>query len=439
MIRPFALTRKVAGLSRTHGAALIPSMLQRYVLRETVRVALISVAALTGIIFVGMGVSLVRQGLSVVQLRSVFQYVLAFSLPYALPTALLVTSVFVYGRLSGANEINAIRSSGVNLNHVILPPLLLAVVVSVGTLGLGHYVLPWSLSNVKVLRDRLIMSVLKSAGDMQKLYPLGAYQVYVGGTDEKTGLWKNVAVIQFAADEYPAKVMIAERAHCSVDEEEDVARLILFGGTLMEPELDNIEQLEESGALQFEQLRIDIPLHTELRMSPDRPKYLMLPHLLRQMRKLTEAKAEMCAQDPALAQVAHPRTERRLVERRADRTYREWQRVNVRCAALRSAADGAREEAEAIRREMRGPRAVQEAAAQRLAEAEAALAEHKPHLLTVEEEVRQLIQEQAEPERIRRRQEELEAATRRVAELIEEVAGAKTEVEESERTLKQLE
>ena len=91
---------------------LIPTMLQRYVLREMLRVALLSALALTAIIFVGMSVSRVQQGLNVVQLRGLIPYIAAFSLPYALPTALLVASVFVFGRLSGANELTAVASSG---------------------------------------------------------------------------------------------------------------------------------------------------------------------------------------------------------------------------------------------------------------------------------------------------------------------------------------
>ena len=41
---------------------MIPSTLQRYVLRDILRVALLAGVALTGIIFVGMGVSLVNKG-----------------------------------------------------------------------------------------------------------------------------------------------------------------------------------------------------------------------------------------------------------------------------------------------------------------------------------------------------------------------------------------
>ena len=90
---------------------MIPTTLQRYVLRETLRVALLASVALSAIIFVGAGADLASRGVNVVQLWSLAPFLLAYSLPYAVPCALLVAVVFVFGRLSGANEITAIRSA----------------------------------------------------------------------------------------------------------------------------------------------------------------------------------------------------------------------------------------------------------------------------------------------------------------------------------------
>ncbi|MCJ7796302.1 MAG: LptF/LptG family permease, partial [Thermoleophilia bacterium] len=184
--------------------------------------ALVSVVALTAMMFVGMSVSLMRRGISVVQLADIFPYVAALSLPYALPMAFLLASVFVFGRLSGHNEITAMRSGGVNLNHVIFPLLVVGILVSTLTFALNHYLLPWSMTRVTIMRERLITEVVQMVGGTYRQYEVGNYLIHVGDIDNETRQWRNVAVIEFK-DEFPVRVLTARRGQCRVDEERSLA------------------------------------------------------------------------------------------------------------------------------------------------------------------------------------------------------------------------
>lgn len=188
---------------------VIPSLLQRYVLREIVAVVAVSALALTAIFFIGFSVSFARAGLSVVQLYYVVPYVLMLSLPYALPAAFLLGSVLVFGRLSGRFEIDAMRASGVNLYHVVLAPLALALAVCVGAFFMNHYLFPWTMAKVTSLRDRLILDVAQRYG-LKQGFEVKPYFIYVGGADPRDNSWKNVAVIQFAG-EIPSKIMVAQK------------------------------------------------------------------------------------------------------------------------------------------------------------------------------------------------------------------------------------
>ncbi len=128
--------------------SVIPSRLQRYVLWEIIPVIGICAVALTAIFFLGLSASFTREGVSVVQIYYIIPYILMLSLPYALPAAFLLGSVLVFGRLSSRHEIDAMRANGINVNHIILPPLALALVVCGATFFMNQYFFPgpWSAS-----------------------------------------------------------------------------------------------------------------------------------------------------------------------------------------------------------------------------------------------------------------------------------------------------
>jgi lipopolysaccharide export LptBFGC system permease protein LptF len=210
------------------------------VLKETLLVALLSLVALTSMIFTTLAVDLVRSGLNIVQLRDILPFVLARSLPYALPTSLLVATVFVFGRLSGRNELIAMRASGVNLNHVIRPLLYVAVLVCAFTFFLNHYLLPWSHSRMHDLGRTIAKQAIRYVGTTHTRFSLGDFEIFVGGLTPDRRFWKNVAVIQFARNDYPAQVLLSERGHCKLDDANEIAVIRLFDGTVFQPKLGEL-------------------------------------------------------------------------------------------------------------------------------------------------------------------------------------------------------
>jgi len=417
---------------------LIPTTLQRYVLRETARVALLSAVALTGIIFAGMGVSLVNKGLNIVQLRSIVPFIATFSLPYALPTALLLASVFVFGRLSGANEITAVRGSGINLNHLIVPLLLLAMAVSAGTFWLNHYLLPWSLRRVKGQTERLIVQVLQKMGNVQMVYPIGRYVIYVGGLNEQTRFWQNVAVVEFAANEFPSRIMMARQAHYSVDEEHDIVKLLLFDAVVMQPQLgEELEDQQPSGT--FARLSHAIDLNTAARVSSQRPKYAPLPELRRRLVGLRADAAEARARAENPSVLAHPKTARKLAERTANASYRKWQEVGLHMSGHKKTADAAVAAMVETKGLLREAQAEREAALQRRDDVQWKLEDRKPYLDQLQKELKSLISRNADATRIKSRRQEIKRETTAIAELEVRLNEANSAVDLANETLRGVE
>ena len=239
---------------------MIFTTLQRYILREILRVAILAIIALTGIIFVGMAVELVRKGLSVLQLRDMIPFVVAHSLPYAMPAAFLVAVVLVFGRLSGNNEISAVRAGGVNLNHLVYPLIILGLLISMGTFGLNHFLLPWTFTHMRAVKDTLIKRAIEHAGATHTRFELGEYLIYVGGAaEDKRYKWKNVALIKFV-DEYPALIVLADEGGWLPSTEPSVIPLALRNCSVFRPMLS---EATGDATLFFEEMEYPIRLNEE--------------------------------------------------------------------------------------------------------------------------------------------------------------------------------
>ena len=251
-------SRKQAGIHSE--PSLILTTLQRYILREVLRVAILAIIALTGIIFVGMAVELVRKGLSVVQLRSMIPFVVAHSLPYAMPAAFLVAVVLIFGRLSGNNEVSAVRAGGINLSHLVYPLIILGLIISVGTFGLNHYLLPWTFTHMRAMKNTLIKRAIEHAGATHTRFEIGEYLIYVGGTTkDRRYTWKNVALIKFV-DEYPALIVLADKGGKILTKDKSAIVLGLYNGSMFQPTLS---ETATGTASSVEEIEYTIHLDTE--------------------------------------------------------------------------------------------------------------------------------------------------------------------------------
>jgi lipopolysaccharide export system permease protein len=413
---------------------LIPSILQRYVLREALKVALVCIVALTAMMFVGMSVSMMRRGISVVQLWGVLPYVAAFCLPYALPAACLLAAVFVFGRLSAHNEITAIRSSGVNLNHVIVPLLIVGLLVSIFTFMLNHYLLPWSLVRIKQMRERLITEVVQMVGGTYREYEVGNYLVYVGDIVNEPLPWRNVAVIEFSG-EIPVRVLTAHRGICRVDEERSAAILELYEGTALQPRMGSGDK---QPPVRFDATTFEIDLSAEIDFSVDRPKFLALGQLWQAMQTLKQEADEVRAL-PEYAKIKHPRTVRQETSKARDRAYRDYSRATRPLDAAVSKAAEARKLVEQAQSEARAARAALESSVKRLDEIKDTLARQREFEGRLRAERKPLIERNAAPSRVRENAKELQGVAGRLRDLEQRRLEAEKAVSAAEAELRPVE
>jgi lipopolysaccharide export system permease protein len=77
---------------------------------------------------------------------------LAWILAMAVPMAVLISTLMVYGRLGEDNEITAMRASGISFASIIRPSLLFALIVMFGLLYFNNYILPEANHRARLLK-----------------------------------------------------------------------------------------------------------------------------------------------------------------------------------------------------------------------------------------------------------------------------------------------
>lgn len=117
--------------------------LRWYIGRELLKNLVMAAAVLTLIMTTFAIIEPMReQGLRPGQVMQLFWFTLPVMLSLTLPIAALFAATFVYGRFAIDNELTACRASGIPTVTLLEPALLLALVVSLTSLGLNSYVAP---------------------------------------------------------------------------------------------------------------------------------------------------------------------------------------------------------------------------------------------------------------------------------------------------------
>ena len=90
---------------------------------------------------------LVGKGLEFSQIAELLFYAYARFVPAALPIAMLLTSVMVFGRMGENYELVALKSSGVSLLRILLPFTIFALLIAYGSFLFSNYIMP--IANLK--------------------------------------------------------------------------------------------------------------------------------------------------------------------------------------------------------------------------------------------------------------------------------------------------
>lgn len=141
-------------------------LVTRYILRELAPPFLVSLLLFIALMLMERLLDLteliINQGVSLTGIVLVVLMRIPETFQITVPMALVIAVMMTYGRLMADHEITALRAAGYPLHGLMLPPLVVGLVLSLGLLGLHQYGLPQLAYYQQVQLQR-----------MQRVNPLG--------------------------------------------------------------------------------------------------------------------------------------------------------------------------------------------------------------------------------------------------------------------------
>ena len=118
--------------------------LVRYVSFDFLAVFAITLAGMTGfLLLIGVGREAVREGLSLGPLLRIFPFIVPVSMRFSIPAAALLAACSVYGRMSGENEVVAVKSMGISPQVIVSPVLVIGFLISVFAVWINDVAVSW--------------------------------------------------------------------------------------------------------------------------------------------------------------------------------------------------------------------------------------------------------------------------------------------------------
>ena len=155
----------------------------------------------------------------------------AWQVALAVPMSVLAGSLMAFGRLSGDNEIVAMRTLGVSVTGLILPALIVGFALSALLVVFNDRVLPdfnhrARLLTMDIKRKRPTVAFQDRAGVL--IEDFRNYHILIGSVDDRSGL-EDVLIYKYEPTGYPM-TLAAKKGTIEVTGESDEVFLTLFDG-----------------------------------------------------------------------------------------------------------------------------------------------------------------------------------------------------------------
>jgi lipopolysaccharide export system permease protein len=205
--------------------------LTRQVVWELLAVFLLVLGGMTFLILlVGVAQEAIRQGLGVKPVLQLIPYLLPNALRFAVPGTVLFAACVVYGRMSGAGEVLALKSLGVSPMAVIWPGFILSVVASLVAVWLNDVAVTWGKQGVQRVVIESVEQIAYGMLRTQRSYSTRRFSINV---KEVVGrkLMRPVLVLRPQGDS-PSVTLSAREAELRVNLADNTLSIFLTDGTV---------------------------------------------------------------------------------------------------------------------------------------------------------------------------------------------------------------
>lgn len=218
-----------------------PWILNRYISREFINAFFLSIAIFTFVLLVGnfikMAELIINKGVLLIYLLKLVIYLIPFLLSYTVPMAMLTATLIAFGRLSGDNEIMAMRALGISVFTISMPILVLGLTVSLLSIPLNDKLLTKShFASRKVLKEIGLRTPTAyiEAGTFIKDFEGCIVFIH----EIKGNKLKNIRIYQ-PQENRPTRTITAKEGEFISAPQKGLVKLKLIDGTSEEPDINN--------------------------------------------------------------------------------------------------------------------------------------------------------------------------------------------------------
>ena len=208
------------------------AILPRYVLIEIIKVFAVSVTALTLMVVLGfVGREAAAQGLPLLPTLRLIPYFLPETLRVTVPMTLLLACTTVFSRISGANEIVAIKAMGISPMVLLWPVLIFAFMVSLATVWLNDLADSWGRINIQRVVIEAVDEIAYSMLQSQRRYSTSTFSINVKDVDGRK--LKRITLSSMGGHGSSPKMTItAEEAVLRLDRVKDALQVFATNGVI---------------------------------------------------------------------------------------------------------------------------------------------------------------------------------------------------------------
>lgn len=201
----------------------------RYILRELITVFTVSLIGITLVMILSLvGLEAVQKGLSLGPILQMIPYILPTALSFSIPATALFTACLVYGRISSANELVALKAAGVRPWLIARPIAYLAFILSLVSVMLIDVAYSWGQKGVQQVvlhqAERIVYDMLKS----NRQFSTPKFSIVVSNVVGRDLM--NPTITIGVDDKSPPITVVAEKAQLTSDTKDNSLVISLHNG-----------------------------------------------------------------------------------------------------------------------------------------------------------------------------------------------------------------
>ncbi|MCG6857700.1 MAG: LPS export ABC transporter permease LptF [Salaquimonas sp.] len=253
------------------------NLIERYIFKRAGIAALATLGSLAGVVWIIQALRQVdvftTKGQSILAYLALTTLAIPMLILAVIPIALLLATIYAVNTMNSNSELVVVNASGAS-NWVLVKPLLvLALLCSLFTGLVGHFVSPWSLLTLKVFTTQMradLVSVLVREGQFTKLDNGVVFHI---ARREAGGVLSGILI---SDEREPGKSVIFTASKGYVQRQDDGAYLLLQNGEIQQRTADSTNLT----IIKYDSYIFDLSTFTrKIKLSNLRPKERTTPEL----------------------------------------------------------------------------------------------------------------------------------------------------------------